>query len=128
MARTLASVCAAIRRGRRRQLQSRLEPGRQRVLAVHAETQAGERDAELRGRDESILIDRRRQQARARAAAIESPWFARCSTAVRDTPMIGELRGHEERVGQQKPERDERRPSRRCALDVEKLRRARPEW
>ena len=39
----------------------------------------------------------------------------------------GELRGHEERVRQQKPERDERDRHDACALHSEKRARARPE-
>ena len=69
------------------------------VLAVHAQPEAGERDAQLRGRDEAILFDRGRQQSQHAREPIarRRAMLDGCSRHADDR----ELGGDEQRVRQQ---------------------------
>src|SRR6185436_7016687 len=90
-----------------RQFQPRLEPRRERVLAVHTEPEARQRDAELRRRDEAILPRGRREQPedapREAVAQVRSMLDRRPRHA--DDRELG---GDEERVRQKQREDDER--------------------
>ena len=55
-ATTLATPCETSHAGRPRAAEQRVEPVGQRVLAVHAEAEAGDGDAELRRGDVAILL------------------------------------------------------------------------
>ena len=103
MAMMLARPCTAAMLPTPIAAEPRLEPAGERVLAVHAEAEAGERDAELRRGDVAVLLHRRgqdREQPPRQPIALSGPGLDRRSRRADD----GELRRHEQRVGAEERE------------------------
>ena len=75
-------------RRHRRVADQRVDAVGQHVLAVHAEAEARDRDAELRGRDVAVLAAAGRRRTRCTARASRSPRAARASIAARGAPTM----------------------------------------
>ena len=105
---TLASVCAAIQRVASNGSSQRRDPLGEHVLAVHAEAEAGDRDADLRRGDVAVLPLRVLEDAQRRAGRAGCPVPAWCSMLGPRRADDRELRGDEQPVGEHEQQDDAR--------------------